>query len=204
MRLACISIPKKPRAETSWIVPVGAAPAAAEVSSTPKPPRSTLIMDLLIPRHMMSLRSVPLEVIKAPLIVSKLLDNMNPAALVARPLKAFSKETTTGISAPPIGRTMFAPKQPQILVFMSKAAVPQFEAYTPGWVNSTASVALVAKHAKFNVHRTGSMIGRPGRIPCSFPQATRLPVYVKDPTAVPKNVSNAFNFEKSPGWKGPK
>mmetsp|Transcript_59342 Transcript_59342/g.94228 ORF Transcript_59342/g.94228 Transcript_59342/m.94228 type:complete len:238 (+) Transcript_59342:2742-3455(+) len=45
------------------------------------------------------------------------------------------------------------------------------------------------------------MIGPPGIVPCNLPAATTLPVKVRDPTAVPINVSSALSLVKSPGWK---
>lgn len=56
-------------------------------------------------------------------MVKRSLDNMKPAALVAKPLKAFNKETTTGISAPPIGNTMLTPKKPQKAVLAKRQAL---------------------------------------------------------------------------------
>ena len=58
----------------------------------------------------------------APEMVKRSLDNMKPAALVAKPLKAFNKETTTGMSAPPIGNTMLTPKKPQKAVLAKRQA----------------------------------------------------------------------------------
>lgn len=55
-------------------------------------------------------------------MVKRSLDNMKPAALVAKPLKAFNKETTTGMSAPPIGNTMLTPKKPQKAVLAKRQA----------------------------------------------------------------------------------
>ena len=57
-------------------------------------------------------------------MVRRSLDNMNPAALVANPLKAFNRDTTTGISAPPMGRTMLTPRKPHSAVLANRHAVP--------------------------------------------------------------------------------
>ena len=60
---------------------------------------------------------------QAPEMVKRSLDNMKPAALVAKPLQAFNKETTTGMSAPPIGNTMLTPKKPQKAVLAKRQAL---------------------------------------------------------------------------------
>lgn len=64
---------------------------------------------------------------QAPEMVKRSLDNMKPAALVAKPLKAFNKETTTGISAPPIGNTMLTPKKPQKAVLAKRQALEEIQ-----------------------------------------------------------------------------
>ena len=57
-------------------------------------------------------------------MVRRSFDNMNPAALVANPLKAFKRDTTTGMSAPPIGSTMLTPRKPHRAVLAKRQAVP--------------------------------------------------------------------------------
>ena len=59
-----------------------------------------------------------------PEMVRRSFESVKPAALVARPLKAFKSETTTGVSAPPMGSTMLTPKKPQKAVFAKRQVVP--------------------------------------------------------------------------------
>ncbi len=54
--------------------------------------------------------SVPDAPTSAPLTISTLEPSSKPVAAAARPVKAFSSEITTGMSAPPIGSTNSTPK----------------------------------------------------------------------------------------------
>ena len=59
---------------------------------------------------MSSVSSVPEAPTSAPLTIRTLLWSTKPVAAAARPVKAFSSEITTGMSAPPIGSTKSTPK----------------------------------------------------------------------------------------------
>ncbi len=54
-------------------------------------------------------RSVPEEPTRVPATISATLSSEKPAAAAERPVNAFSSEITTGMSAPPIGRTTRLP-----------------------------------------------------------------------------------------------
>lgn len=125
-------------------------------------------------------------------MVKRSLDSMKPAALVAKPLKAFNKETTTGMSAPPMGSTMLMPRKPQSAVLPSKQAVPALLAKVAGLTKSVVSSALPPTARPFSSQRCGRIIGLPGMNSWSFPAATTEPVKVKEPMAMPIEVSNAF------------
>jgi hypothetical protein len=51
---------------------------------------------------------------KDPATISTLLPIIKPVNAAAIPEKEFSKDTTTGISAPPIGKTIMIPKTLEI------------------------------------------------------------------------------------------
>ena len=58
---------------------------------------------------MMKVRIRPLAPTKDPAIIKTGFDIMNPVNAAAIPDNEFSRLTTTGISAPPIGRTSMTP-----------------------------------------------------------------------------------------------
>mmetsp|Transcript_27510 Transcript_27510/g.72485 ORF Transcript_27510/g.72485 Transcript_27510/m.72485 type:complete len:213 (+) Transcript_27510:2227-2865(+) len=192
IRLAAMRMPTHPSDEISLTVPVTSATAVE--SSVPKPPSNTFTIDLLMPRHIMSLSNVPLEATRAPVMVSRLFDSMKPAALVDKPLKAFSRDTTTGMSAPPIGRTRLAPSTPQISVF---ATMHGNTMLWPGLAKTMLSTRLLARPAPLMSHLHESTMGLPGMIPCSFPAATALPVKVSAPTDAPTKASRTFKVQSS-------
>ncbi len=59
----------------------------------------------------MKVRIRPLAPTNDPATIRTLLPIMNPVNAAAIPDNEFSKETTTGISAPPIGRTSNTPSK---------------------------------------------------------------------------------------------
>ena len=60
--------------------------------------------------HMSSVSSVPEEPTSVPATTIARLLIANPSAATARPVKEFSSEMTTGMSAPPMGMTIATPK----------------------------------------------------------------------------------------------
>ena len=59
--------------------------------------------DLFIPLHIMYERIAPEEPTREPVIISAILFKVKPIPAAAQPEYEFSIDTTTGISAPPIG-----------------------------------------------------------------------------------------------------
>ncbi len=53
---------------------------------------------------------VPEAPTNVPATMSRVLLRVNPDAATARPVKAFNNEMSTGVSAPPMGRTKIAPR----------------------------------------------------------------------------------------------
>src|ERR1700724_2484924 len=84
-------------------------PAAASLVSLPKPPRITLKNERFIARHMMYDRIAPDEPTSEPAMISIGLFSEKPIPAAAQPEYEFSIDTTTGISAPPIGMMISTP-----------------------------------------------------------------------------------------------
>jgi hypothetical protein len=79
----------------------------------------------------------PLAPTSAPVVISAWLPKVNPVADAAQPEYEFSIDTTTGISAPPMGNTSKNPKTVAIPVIIKKE-------YNEGYRE---------KYDKFFVHR---------------------------------------------------
>tara|TARA_B100001540_G_C15664347_1_gene577086 strand:+ start:681 stop:935 length:255 start_codon:yes stop_codon:yes gene_type:complete len=60
--------------------------------------------------HIINVRISPEAPTNEPATISTLFPIIKPVNAAAIPEKEFNKETTTGISAPPIGKTMIIPK----------------------------------------------------------------------------------------------
>ena len=103
-------------------------------------------MERFIARPIMIVRNVPDAPTSMPLTIRTLFSSSKPVAAAASPVNAFSSEITTGMSAPPIGRTNSTPNSdaPAISAQMSHccsapAAIAIPTASTPA--NSRAFVA---------------------------------------------------------------
>ena len=66
----------------------------------------------------------PEEPTSAPVTINKSLPSKNPVAAAAQPEYEFNIETTTGMSAPPIARTRWAPIIKAIIVIAIKVHKP--------------------------------------------------------------------------------
>ena len=82
----------------------------APVWTWPKAPKRTFATERFIAFAMSSVRSVPAAPTSIPETMSTVESSTNPVAEAASPVNAFSREITTGMSAPPIGRTNITPK----------------------------------------------------------------------------------------------
>ncbi len=69
--------------------------------------------------HMMYDRIAPEDPTRAPVMISRLLLSMKPAAAAAHPEYEFSIDTTTGMSPPPIAATRCSPSSSAITVISS-------------------------------------------------------------------------------------
>ena len=81
-----------------------AAPAAA--SPPPKPPTMMLAIERFMASAMSLVRMPPDAPTRAPAMISTGLSITKPAIAAAVPVNELSSEMTTGMSAPPMGRTM--------------------------------------------------------------------------------------------------
>ena len=95
------------------------APASA-VTSPPKPPSSTDVIVRFIATAICWVSSVPEAPTIMPATISDVLLSATPVAAALRPVKAFSVEMTTGMSAPPIGSTR---KLPTIAALISRTMI---------------------------------------------------------------------------------
>ena len=80
------------------------------VCTAPNAPKRTFASERFIARPMSIVSSVPEAPTSAPATIRTLLWSTKPAADAASPVNAFRSEITTGMSAPPIGRTKSTPK----------------------------------------------------------------------------------------------
>ncbi len=76
----------------------------------PKPAKRMLATERFIAVAISRVRIVPEEPTRVPATISATLSRAKPAAAAERPVKAFSSEITTGMSAPPIGSTTRLPR----------------------------------------------------------------------------------------------
>src|SRR3990172_5444909 len=96
-----------------WVLPsVERPPATPGTAATcaPKAPKRTFASERFIARPMRIVSRVPEAPTSVPPMMSAVLSRTKPVEAAARPVKAFRSEMTTGMSAPPIGRTSREPK----------------------------------------------------------------------------------------------
>src|ERR1700755_3264543 len=82
---------------------------ATAPSAPPNPPRMTLKNERFIARHMMYDRMAPDEPTSEPAMISIGLFSEKPMPAAAQPEYELSMDTTTGMSAPPIGLMIRTP-----------------------------------------------------------------------------------------------
>jgi hypothetical protein len=75
----------------------------------PNAPKMTLLRGRFIALHMSRVRMSPLAPTNPPPISRAVFPRTNPARPAAHPVKELRSEMTTGISAPPMGRTRVTP-----------------------------------------------------------------------------------------------
>jgi hypothetical protein len=88
----------------------------------PKPAKRMLATERFIAVAISIVRIVPEEPTRVPATISATLSSAKPAAAAERPVKAFSSEITTGMSAPPIGSTTRLPRSAAAIRIAMKSA----------------------------------------------------------------------------------
>src|ERR1700674_2431213 len=165
-----------------------APPVAAAPPSLPNPPSSTLKNERFIARHMMYERIAPDDPTNDPAMISIGLFSEKPIPAAAQPEYELSMDTTTGISAPPIGMMISTPSANAIAVKMtngSHACVSM--KMTPKPSMARASSRLIMCWPRYT---TGAPLNkRNWYLPESLPNAITEPENVIAPTNVPINNS---------------
>ncbi len=137
-----------------------------------------------------------------PATISAKLSSAMPAAAAERPVKAFSSEITTGMSAPPIGSTTMLP---------SSAAATRMPRMNSASECTPEAIAIAeptqtSSSTRFSSCWPGSLIGRPGRISCSFANAMFEPQKEIEPMIAANSdgiIAFAYQSPSGPGkpWR---
>ena len=153
-------------------------------------------MMLMIERFIasaMSLVRIPPEApTRAPEMIRTGLTSTKPAIATAVPVNALRSEITTGMSAPPIGRTIVTPKTQAEAMIRARTrteTVPSI-ARLPLAPRTRTTVATTATIARtiVRMREPGKMIGLPLIRPWSLPEAIRDPVNVTEPITTSRTV----------------
>ncbi len=90
--------------------PVSAPATAGAATAPPNPPATIAGTERFIALAIRLVRIVPEAPTIIPATIIAVLFSAIPVAAAERPVKAFSSEITTGMSAPPIGNTTMLPR----------------------------------------------------------------------------------------------
>ena len=169
--------------------PAAATPAAAPSGTAPNAPNSVCRSGRPIAWLILIVSSVPEAPTSVPPMISAVLSSTNPVEAAASPVNAFRSEITTGMSAPPIGRTNRTPS--------TSAPTITTASQIPFSVIAVSAIAPASVRPSRAVVRfcAGKTIGRPGTSSWSFPNATRLPQKLTEPTSAEKRIPTS----SSPG-----
>src|SRR5580692_8417428 len=173
-------------------------PAAAAPASLPKPPRITLKNERFIARHMMYERIAPEEPTSEPAMISIGLFSEKPMPTAAQPEYELSIDTTTGMSAPPIGMMISTPSANAISVMMMNGSHDWVrKKITPKPTMPMASIRLIRCCPAYT---TGApWKSRNLYLPDSLPNAITEPENVIAPTNVPMKSSMRLPYGRNPG-----
>src|SRR4051812_19472266 len=114
----------------------------------------------------------PEDPTRAPVMINRLLLNMNPAAAAAQPEYELSIETTTGMSPPPIAATRCNPRTRAITVMMINGQILGAARY------QASSAALTINAPRLSQFRPGRVSGEDFIFADSFRYAMIEPVKV--------------------------
>ena len=129
-----------------------------------------------------------------PATIRTLFSSSKPLAATARPVKAFSSEITTGMSAPPIGSTKRTPN--------SSAAPTSAQSSHSSWTPLTSAIpepAATSKTTPFTNCWPGYVIGRPPISSCSFANATIEPENEIAPISAESTIASEMSTFGAPG-----
>ncbi len=129
-------------------------------------------------------RMAPEAPTRAPAMISTSLPSTKPAIATAVPVNEFSREMTTGMSAPPIGRTMVTPKISAAARMISMTGTLRLPAH-----RKTAPRTVITASAMVTSCPPGIMIGLPGIRPWSLPDAMSEPEKVMLPMTMSRTVA---------------
>ena len=136
-----------------------------------------LITERFIALAIRFVRIAPEAPTSAPAMIRTGLSMTKPAIATAVPVKLFSSEMTTGMSAPPIGSVMVTPKISAAARMTSISATFG----VPVANRATAAITVIAARATVTSRPPGIRIGLPGMRPWSLPEAISEPVNVIEP-----------------------
>ncbi len=123
-----------------------------------------------------------------PATISAVLSSAIPVAAADRPVKAFSSEITTGISAPPIGSTTAFPSSAAQISRPMKTA----SEWSPPAMSTPAATARMSSTRLTICWAEPKLIGRPGMISWSLPNAMFDPQKDTDPTIAANSEKTAM------------
>ena len=113
----------------------------------PKAPKSTFVIERFIARPISRVSRVPEAPTRAPLTIRTFWCSEKPAAEAAIPVHAFNSEMTTGMSAPPIGRTKRTPNASEATITPTSSHWDSFPARIT--VASPSAVAITSAFTTF-------------------------------------------------------
>ena len=146
--------------------PSAETPPSSAVWSWPNAPKKTFETERPIARAIISVSSVPDAPTSIPLTISTFWFSTKPVAAAATPVNAFSSEITTGMSAPPIGRTNSTPNaSAPTMITTSRISFCGPQRITRPIATSAASSAMLT------ICWPGYVIGRPPISSRSFANA---------------------------------
>ena len=157
-------------------------PSDAFAPSAPKPPKMTDTKLLFMALHIIYDRIAPEEPTSAPVIISARLPKVKPKAAAAQPEYEFSIETTTGMSAPPIG---IINRKPIKNVKANNTQI-KLGLLPPVFISITIVVTIQTSRAPLMRCLKGSKIGAPDILPFNLAKAITEPEKVIAPMAAPK------------------
>ena len=116
----------------------------------PNAPKRTFVIERFIARPIIIVSNVPDAPTSMPLTISTLFSSSKPPRPTASPVNAFSSEITTGMSAPPIGRTNRTPK----------SSAPATSAHSSHSSCTPATSAMPARDAREEERRVDELLAR--------------------------------------------